>query len=244
MPTHYEVLNVDAGAGEETIRAACEDMLKQCYANLRSPATHDESIAKIKQVIQARDTLLDRAARVKYDMKLLEQEEESRTLSPWRRFFARCLDQLFFLAVYFPVYRYFADYVFFEDWALALEAAGAGIVLYILLETAITAIFGGTPGKWMLSVVLEAADGQKPKWKQLIKRNLMAALLGFGLYIPPVSIATMLIQERRMGKKESGGLAIWDSACGTTVRYEDIKPYRLHLLPIAAAVFVCLLIVL
>jgi uncharacterized RDD family membrane protein YckC len=243
MPTHYEVLNVDPGAGEETIRTVCEEMLKQCYADLRNPATHDESIGKIKRIIQARDTLLDRESREKYDGKLLEREEEVRTLSPWRRFFARYLDQLIFLAVFFPVYRYLADYVFFEDWALALEAAGVGIALYILLETAATVLFGGTPGKWMLSISVISADGQKPKRVQRLRRNLMAVLFGFGLYILPVSIVTMLLQERRISKKESGGLTTWDRACGTVVQYGDMKAYRFLVLPVVVAVFVCLLVI-
>jgi uncharacterized RDD family membrane protein YckC len=228
MLSYYEILGIDANASNENIQAAYDDLLKQCYANLRNSKTHDESIEKIKQITQARNFLLNAELRKKYDMDASMQEiEKSAPPSPWRRFFARCFDQLAFFAIFYLIYRYFADYVFFEDWTLALEFAIIGIVLYILLETAVISVIGSTLGKWMLSIEMTAVIGQKLNRKQLIKRNFMVALFGFGLYIPPFPFITMVIQYRKLKKAENEGLTSWDRACGTAISYAQIKAYRL-----------------
>jgi hypothetical protein len=241
MPSYYEILGVDADAGDEEIQAAYDALLKQCYANLRDPKTHDESIEKIKQLNQARDHLLNAKARQEYDEETSRQElEKSLPPSPWRRFFGRCVDQLIFISLFYWAYRYFADYVFFEDWIFALAAAGVGIALYILLETACVAAFGTTPGKWMLSVLV-TAGGQKPGRARLIKRNLIAALYGWALYVPPVSFIALALQYRGLQRPENEGRAPWDRACGATVSYEPLQKYRLWLIaPIALLAVICL----
>jgi uncharacterized RDD family membrane protein YckC len=227
MPTPYELLKIDVSAGNEEIQAAFDGLLVQYYANLRNPETHAESIEKIKQLTHARDVLLNTGARREYDMALGRQEIERSKPKPWRRLFARYLDLLAFFSIYYLVYRYFADYVFFEDLALALEAAIVGIALFIALETAAVSLLGTTLGKWMLSLKVTAADGQKPSRAQLARRNLLAVIFGCALYVPPFSIIAAYIEYRRIKKPVSDGLTSWDRACGTAVAYGDIKAYRL-----------------
>lgn len=242
MLSYYEILGIDANASDEDIQAAFDNLLKQCYANLRDPKTHDESVEKIKLITQAKTILLNADSRKKYDTDIsMEESEKSAPLSPWRRFFARFYDQLIFFAVFYLIYRYYANYVFFEDWMLALEFAAIGIVLYFLLETAAIAAFGSTLGKWMLSIGITAADGQKPKRMQLIKRNLMAALFGLGLDIPPFIFITMIMQYRKLKKAGNEGMTTWDRACGTSASPADFKAYRLLLIiPALVLVIICL----
>jgi uncharacterized RDD family membrane protein YckC len=242
MLSYYEILGIDAKASNEDIQAAYDELLKQCYANLRNPKTHDESVEKIKQITRARDFLLNEELRKKYDTNAeMQEDEKSAPPSPWRRFFARCFDQLVFFSVFYLVYKYFANYVFFEDWMLALEFALIGIVLFILLDTAVTAVFGGTLGKWMLSIGITADNGQKPKWITLVKRNFMAALFGFWLYIPPFLFIPMIIQYRKLKKAGGNGLTPWDRASGTSVTYAQIISYRLlFIIPALVLVTVCL----
>lgn len=242
MPSYYEILGIDANAGDEEIQAAYDELLRQCYANLRDPKTHDESVEKIKQITKARDILLDAEARKKYDTAADDEEiKKNAPLDPWRRFFARCFDQVFFFAIFYLVYRYFANYVFFEDWMLALEFAAAGIVIYFLLETAVTAVFGSTLGKWMLSIDITAADGQKPKRTRLARRNLLASLFGLGLDIPPFIFIAMALQYRKLKKAGHEGLTSWDRSCETIVGYAQIQKYRLLLiLPVLVLLIVCL----
>lgn len=228
MPSHYEILGVGADAGTEEIQSAYDRLSAQCYAGLRDPKTHDECVETLKRITQARDRLLDEAQRAKYNQELKQQETEAaEPPDPSRRFFARAFDVLLFFVVVYPVYRYFADFVFFEDWIFSLIAALVGIGAFILVDTAVTALLGTTPGKWMLSITVQAAGGGKSTRARLVKRNLMAALFGCGLYIPPVCLVTMAVQQ---GKVKKNGLSGWDRACGTEVVYEAIRKYRLLLL--------------
>jgi uncharacterized RDD family membrane protein YckC len=242
MPTYYEILGVDPNASQEEIQAAYDAILKQCYANLRNPKTHNESVERIKQIKQARDNLLDPDLHKKYETALAEEEiRKSEPPNPQRRFAARFFDQLVFFVLFYPVYRYCADYVFFEDWALALEATGIGILLYFLLETAVLFIFRSTPGKWMLSIRLTDSDGQKPKRLRLAKRNVLSALFGLALDIPPFSIVAMALQYRAIYKPENNGLSVWDRACGTAVRYAPIQKVRMLLiLPVIVLAIIAL----
>jgi uncharacterized RDD family membrane protein YckC len=237
---YYEILGIADDASQEDIQAAYDALLKQCYTNLRDPKTHDEYIEKIKQIKLAGNCLLNEELRKKYDMAAQMQEiEQSAPPNPWWRLFARCIDLLLFAAVCYPIYQYLANYVFFEDWTLALEAAAVGIALYILLETAFVTIVGSTLGKWMLSIKVTAVNGEKVRRLLLMKRNLMVALFGFGLYIPPVPFVTLALQYRKLKKPESEGRPSWDRACGTAVRYAEIKAYRMLLIiPILILVIV------
>lgn len=243
MLSYYEILGIDADAGNEEIQAAYDGLLNQCYASLRDPKTHNESVEKIKQITQARNTLLNADLRKKLDMDAqLEEVAKNAPLSPWRRFSARFFDQLIFFSIFLLVYKYFADYVFFEDWILALEFAAIGIVLYFLLETALIAAFGGTLGKWMLSIGITTADGHKPKRLLLIKRNLMVALFGLGLDIPPFVFVSLIMQHRKFIKAGDEGLTSWDRACGTTVSNVQIQSRRLLLIiPVFVLVIVSLI---
>lgn len=237
MPTYYEILGVKPDAGEEEIQAAYDALLKRCYAGLRDPKTHDECVNRIKQIKLAKDNLVNAETRTRYDTAEAEEEiQKAAPPNPWRRFVARFFDQLLFFVLIYPLYRYFADYVFYEDWVLALVFAGIGIVLYFLLETAVLALFGTTPGKWMVSIRLTDADGQKPARGKLAQRNLRSALFGLALDIPPFSIVMMFLQYRKIHKPENNGLSPWDRACGTAVRYEPIKKAReWMILPVAVA---------
>lgn len=243
MRSYYEILGIDANASDEEIQAAYDTLLQECYANLRNPKTHNESVEKIKQITEARNTLLNADLRKKLDMDAqMEEVAKNAPPSPWRRFSARFFDQLIFFTLFYLVYHYFANYVFFEDWILALEFAAIGIALYFLLETASIAVVGSTLGKWMLSIGVTTADGQKPKRIQLVKRNLMVALFGLGLDIPPFVFLTMLLQHRKLKKAGNEGLTSWDHACGTAVHYAQIKSRRLLLiLPAFILVIACLI---
>lgn len=243
MPSYYEILGIDANASDEEIQTAYDHLLQECYNNLRNPKTHNESVEKIKQITQARNILLNADLRKKLDTDArMEEIAQKAPPSPWRRFYARFFDQVLFFSIFYLVYRYFANYVFFEDWILALEFAAIGIVLFFLLETACISVFGSTLGKWMLSIGITAADGQKLKRIQLIKRNLMVALYGLALDIPPFVFVTLILQHRKLKKAGNEGLTSWDRACGATVSYGQIKTYRLLLIiPAFVLVIVCLI---
>ncbi len=220
MLSYYEILGLDADASDEEIQAAYDTLLQECYSNLRNPKTHNESVEKIKQINQARSVLLNADSRKQYDTDTyLEEESKNAPPSPWRRLGARCFDQFVFFALFFLVYRYFANYVFFEDWMLALTFAGVGIVSYFILETVWILLFGSTLGKWMLSIKVSTADGGDPKRSQLAKRNLMAAFFGLGLDLPPFIFLAAILQYRKLKKAGNDGLTTWDRACGTTVLY-------------------------
>ena len=242
MLSYYEILGIDANASDEEIQKAYDTLLQECYDNLRDPKTHDGSVERIKQITQARSVLLNADSRKQYDTDThLEEINKNAPPSPGRRFFARLFDQLIFFSIFYLVYQYCANYVFFEDWMLALKFAVVGIVLYFVLETVSVLVFGGTLGKWMLSIGVVAADGQKPKRLQLVKRNLMVAFFGLALDIPPFVFITAILQYHKLKKAGNEGLTMWDRACGTTFSHAEIKSRRLLLLiPVFVLVVVCL----
>ncbi|MCA3255170.1 MAG: RDD family protein [Alphaproteobacteria bacterium] len=101
-------------------------------------------------------------------------------------------------------------------------AASFSRLLTLLMEAAVGAVFGVTPGKALLGLRLRTLDGRQPDLRLLMKRALLIWANGYGFGIPFVSIGTNLSYWRRA---DSGEVMPWDAACGTKVVGES-APFR------------------
>ena len=108
---------------------------------------------------------------------------------PWRRYFARRLDYyivtLFFTAVLALVFRVNISRIpGIVDWLLVYVYWA----LLIPLEALLLSRFGTTPGKWIMGIRLEHADGRRLTFSQAAGRAWEAFGRGTGYNIPIYNI--------------------------------------------------------
>ena len=113
----------------------------------------------------------------------------SEVRTPWRRFFARSMD----LFIYNAIWGLFLTFVMNAN--VSLRSQGESILdtlvafgLMLLLEPLMLALFGTTPGKWILGLKVEDHDGRYLYYTEAFSRTWMVFLRGFGLNIPLYNI--------------------------------------------------------
>lgn len=86
-----------------------------------------------------------------------------------------------------------------------LVLALSWLPLVLLLDAAVAAKFGNTPGKALLGLRVLRIDGTAPGFWRLVWRNLRMWLAGLGLGLPMFTILTSARQHRRLkeGKQAS-----------------------------------------
>lgn len=122
-----------------------------------------------------------------YEIEPLETGKPvtSNLQSPWRRFFARGMD----LFIYNAIWGIFLTFVMNVN--VSIRSQGAGILdtivafsMMLLLEPLMLALFGTTPGKWILGLRVEDHDGRYLYYTEGLSRTWTVILRGFGLNIP------------------------------------------------------------
>jgi len=105
---------------------------------------------------------------------------------PWRRFFARNMDLVFytaavdvFLALVLGVNVIGTRR---EGWGALYDIAA--LLLMLLTEPAMLALFGTTPGKWILGLGVTDNEGRRLTFGEARERTWKMFLHGMGLYIP------------------------------------------------------------
>ena len=117
---------------------------------------------------------------------------------PWRRYFARSLDTLWYLplsgmalAVGFTVLLSEEEAELFFD----IPGVVLGLILFALwlpIEALFICRMGATPGKWLFGIRVEAADGRLLRFGQAAERALRVWFQGLGLGIPLASLITSI----------------------------------------------------
>ncbi len=107
---------------------------------------------------------------------------------PWARYFAKQID----VAV-------FAFFVGIVIAVAGLTGRPANIIgwialagLFPLVEGALIARYGATPGKTLFRATVLAADGARLAPAVAVRRSYQSALFGFALFLPLVPIVTLL----------------------------------------------------
>jgi hypothetical protein len=70
----------------------------------------------------------------------------------------------------------------------------------LLLDAALQAVAGNTPGKALLGLRVLTADGRVPGFRELVRRNMGMWRAGLGLGLPAISLVTMAWQGLRLRK--------------------------------------------
>jgi uncharacterized RDD family membrane protein YckC len=79
----------------------------------------------------------------------------------------------------------------------------ACIPVGLLLDAAVQAVAGNTPGKAMLGLRVMTADGRFPSLRELVGRNMGVWSAGFGFGLPAISLLTMARQGLRLRRGEA-----------------------------------------
>ena len=155
---------------------------------------------------------------------------------PWRRFFARDLDQvLFSLFLFFLWYtvidQFYAGQVSsFLSWFISL-------VLTLLLEPLLLHLFGTTPGKWIMGITVLDPDGGKLSLSAAFSRTVTCLWRGQGMEIP---IYAIYRRYKSYAADMAGEMLPWEE--NSDLSFRDTRPIRAAAL--AAAYVVSLLLIL
>jgi len=154
---------------------------------------------------------------------------------PWRRFFARMLDQMLInllwtavLSIVFKMSLIHAAKVWeLVDWGMA-------ILLTMLLEPFFLHLFGTTPGKWIMGLRIEGSDGKKLSLADARSRTWSVLWRGEGLYVP---ILNFIRNWKSYRACSQGEMSSWDWENSISYIARDRSPFRPWIL---AAAMVCI----
>ena len=124
----------------------------------------------------------------------------------WRRLFARLFDMWWeILAIAFvSIFVMAAISSTFLAWAASPGGAQMLALIFIplafVLDAALLARFGVTPGKAMLGLRVQTRDGERLTWGQATRRNFALWLAGLALTIPLLTLLTLGRQGWRVAR--------------------------------------------
>ncbi len=160
------------------------------------------------------------------EAKLLPEIASDDQVRPWLRFLARGFDFNLYVLV---------GWIFLLPLLLITNNIWFLVVVYIafsfVVEAALLAWLGTTPGKWLGKIRIQAADGGTPTFAQALQRTLLMCFKGEGLFIPIVSFITMIIAYNRLNAK---GKASWDEDSETTVVHGPVSAKHYWLLALSS----------
>lgn len=139
---------------------------------------------------------------------------------PWVRNWARSFD---LLVVCLPVGVVLA--VLFPQLLQVHELVlGVGMTVFgALSNAAVLALFGTTPGRWLLNFRLREADGQRLSFTRACGRELDVLLRGLGLGLPVVTVLAQFLAFRKLSRD---GATAWDESQNFRVEHRAISPWR------------------
>ena len=145
---------------------------------------------------------------------------------PWVRFFARKADY------YFPFFvcLFYIRTGVFETLDLSSIHPNHILMAFFfllgwpwLIEPWVLSRYGTTPGKWLLRTTVQKKTGGNLSYSEAWKRGTSVWLRGLGMYLPVVSLLTMLAAAITLkNKKETS----WDRDGGFVVRHSTLGIVR------------------
>lgn len=147
----------------------------------------------------------------------------------WSRYFARILDlALEIFIVGFTMAALDVDpFAGIGPPRLADFLSGLVVTpLALLIDAAVMAAVGTTPGKAIFGIRVRAPGGGKLSFGQAILRNLGMWFFGLGLGLPIVTVVTMIVSARKLW---SAGDLAWDDFGGFEVTQDGVGNLRIAL---------------
>lgn len=130
------------------------------------------------------------------------REPISKEIHPIRRFAARILDVTLLHALIQFVMVVLLRVRPWND-AKAIFVRYLSYLIWIPLEAVFIHFWGTTPGKWVLGIRFEAANGGKMHYGAAVFRAFSAAFAGCGLYVPFVEIWRFIKSYQTLKRGES-----------------------------------------
>ena len=194
--------------------AQCEgdqNRAKALYVKLRVQALKDEAAHNVRQ---------ERPSATQ-----TEDDGQSRTslggdTHPWRRFFARIVDN----GTTYYALGFVLGFVLAVVWGVNLSASipfwalmALMALMQLFVEAGLISLFGTTPAKWLFGIRVAHPDGSLLTFQEAIKRSFLVFVQGLGFAIPFIAPFTQLFAYRRLTKT---GTTRWDAATNAVVHHE------------------------
>ncbi len=115
-----------------------------------------------------------------------KEDTYHKVTAPWRRFFARLLDDYFYgsLWVIFGLLVIHKSPATDAGTAWTFAGGIVSVVMMVLIEPLFLSTWGTTPGKWLLGLSVRNNTGQKLSYGEGLYRTVQALWYGFGFWIP------------------------------------------------------------
>ncbi len=169
-----------------------------------------------------------------YDNKSNYQEPVQKEAHPFRRYFARNLDLLLittvvgFIIVSIVRIRPYTD-------TLQTVLRYLSYFMFIPIEALMLHSWGTTPGKWLMGIRVENANGGNLSYNDALKRSFNVVMFGYLFFIPVISLWPLYKNFR---SSREGERSDWDE--DSEILYVNWKP--LHKTLIATVTVLTLLL--
>lgn len=140
------------------------------------------------------------------------------SIKPWRRFFARILDIVIFIAV-FTVIIFSASQI--QQYIAGLSMVAINMVFFIfagVLSAIVIGLTGSSIGKCLFGIKIRNKYHRKLSIKEAFEREARIFVSGEAFGIPLIGTITMLFAYFKLRET---GVTSWDSKGGYTVAYRN-----------------------
>jgi len=141
---------------------------------------------------------------------------------PYVRYLARFFDLSLFSLLLITIISIFSPN-FISETSNGLIFIGS-LILWILIEPLMIAIFGNTLGKAFLHTKIKTVNGVKLNYMTALKRSLLVSIAGMGFGIPILNLICFLFSFRDLTGR---GMSAWDQKIGTVILYGQVSPARI-----------------
>lgn len=142
--------------------------------------------------------------------------------NPWRRWFARVFDYLFFILLL----QVFTRITPFKLTSLHPNFFVITLFCWVFIETVLIHLMGTTPGKWLLSMQVADHEGKLLSWRDSLNRSLSVWWLGMGAGLPLVCLVTMIVAAVKLS---NNGVTSWDKREAYQVQRGKLHPLKIVL---------------
>lgn len=171
-----------------------------------------------------RDISRSKNANAEIDSNDEQTQELSTCPYPWRRYFARTLDQSLYGLIWVTFTDLVRNLTIENAFLVCIIKSYALIGIMLLLEPFLLSKYGTTLGKWIFGLSIRNLDGGKLTYKQAWHRTFGVFRAGLGYNIP---IYDLLIMANCYGDCKSQRLLPWEKDTLYTIK--DRRAYRIIL---------------
>lgn len=164
--------------------------------------------------------------------------EEFVEVRPWKRLWARGLDNILFILLAFFLFKKLLQLEIMEFQSLLIYLLG--MFLWTFIEAILLCTWGTTPGKWLFNVTIRNADGKKLGFVSALKRSIWVWSYGMGFGIPFITPLGLINQYRKLTKMKS---TTWDRKLKLNVWHDYLQSIKTIIVVSTYSIIVIFLII-